>query len=71
MRHISLSVAFVAAIALAGLTPAKAELNGPVQMQGQCKQRVSNNHNGIFFYWAACPKPASTTITVHRSHHRG
>jgi hypothetical protein len=83
MRNVSLSAAFILAIALAGLTPAKAEMNGPVKTDdGQCKQSAANNHNGNFYFMVPCPKPAATanatgaiparaTVVVRRHRHPG
>jgi len=73
MRHISLAAALALSVSLIALAPAKAELNGPKQNeQGLCKQRASNDHNGNFFYWGACPKPAAATVApTSRRRHRG
>ncbi len=73
MRHISLATALALTVAMFALTPAKAELNGPKQNeQGMCKQRAANDHNGNFFYWAACPKPAAASAAPAKHHrHRG
>jgi hypothetical protein len=72
MRHLSLATGLALAIATCALAPAMAEMGGPTKnAQGQCKARTPNSHNGDFYYWDACPKPAAATVIVHRHHHRG
>jgi hypothetical protein len=73
MRHLSLAIGLALAIATSALAPAMADdIGGPMKnAQGQCKARSPNSHNGAFYYWGACPKPAAATVIVQRHHHRG
>jgi hypothetical protein len=77
MRHLVLAAALLAATGFA-LTPAKAEFNGPIHVNNQCVQHAGNNHEGLFYYWGACPKqaaapvePTTTRVVRHARRHHG
>lgn len=71
MRHLTLAATALVFASTFALAPAKAEFNGPIQQNGQCRKAVDNSHE-IFYIWGACPKPAAAPVVHHaRRQHRG
>ena len=55
MRHFTLAAAGLALATMFAMTPAMAEMGGPVVQNGQCRQFNGNSNNLDFYYWGACP----------------
>ena len=76
MRHLTLAAALLIASGFA-LTSAQAQVNnsqdrmGPKELNGQCKQFISNTHDQTYYIWGACPKQAAAPVVHHtaRRHH--
>jgi hypothetical protein len=73
MRHLTLAAALLIAGGFA-LTSAQAQDRmGPRQVNGQCKQFISNTHDQTYYIWGACPQQAAAPVVHHaaRRHHHG
>lgn len=57
MRHFTLAAGLAMAMATAfAMTPAMAEMGGPVKdTNGMCRQFNGNSNNLFFYYWSSCP----------------
>jgi len=68
MQRIIMTAAAMLLGAALAVTSAKADMNyGPVQDKGLCF-KGSPTSEGVFGFWAECPKPAAATATVHHRH---
>jgi len=84
MRHFTLATGLVLAAAAFAISPALAEIGGPLEDgKGNCRQYGSNNQQLTFSYWAPCPSHeprrggigtrtvrVTSSGTAHATHHK-